>query len=237
MHWFGLTDGHFWIQADEHKLFEYHQASRSHSGVPQYCDYQVARLYEDIIGLVPHALEPVPEGLQQYITLNEERPWNHFWHKWCNAIEGIDVPKADTDLLGLAGRWLGHRTLDSMYLSPPTNIIIWSTPEVVHIQWDNRGLLLQGRPAWAASFGNFTMPRDAFIEEVRSFHERLTAQMAYRVLRVASGALAPSIRVHLDGLYSAQQFQSQPIERTLRPIEPPTDWSEVIQAVRRLESI
>ncbi len=74
LHWFGLTDGQFWIQVGEHRLFEYHQASRNHSGAPQYCDYQVARLYEDIISLVPHALVPVPDDLQHYIKLNEERP-------------------------------------------------------------------------------------------------------------------------------------------------------------------
>jgi len=48
--WFGLSDGTWWINAGNQRLFEY----SSHAvqlGAPRYCDYQVVRLHEDLIDL------------------------------------------------------------------------------------------------------------------------------------------------------------------------------------------
>ncbi len=43
LHWFGLTDGTYWMEVGEHKLFEY-SSSACESSAPEYCDYQIVRL-------------------------------------------------------------------------------------------------------------------------------------------------------------------------------------------------
>lgn len=235
LHWFGLTDGQYWIQAGEHSLFEYSKAAREKSGVSACCDYQIARLYEDLIGLAPYALEPVPEELQRFITLEEERPWNHYWTKWYESMNGSTAPEDTMSLLDEAGPWIGRRTLDSAYLTPSANIVVWSDQASVLIQWDNRNQLLDGCQAWSAQFGSWQLPRSRFMDEVRSFHDRLMNQMEKRVSQVEAGALGRHVRVDLEGLRRAQYSCSQSIERNLGKPAPPTDWSTVIAAIRTLE--
>lgn len=236
LHWFGLTDGRYWIQAGVHRLFEYSKAAQARSGVPPYCDYQVVRLYEDVLDLAPYALEPVPEELQRYIDLDESKPWNHYWTKWCEFVEGSGASEDAMNLLDDAGPWMGRRTLDSAYLSPSTNIRFWSNEDSVHIQWDNRDKFLQGCQAWSAQLGTWRLPRAEFMAEVRSFHARLMEEMEKRVSQVAAGGLAKSVRVDLEALLREQHTRSQSIERNLGQPIPPTDWPSVVAAVRSLEA-
>ena len=86
LHWLGLTDGEYWIQAGNHRLFEYSDAALARSRGSRCCEYQVVRLYEDVIDLAPNALEPVPQELQRYIALDDSRSWNHYWSRWSEAM-------------------------------------------------------------------------------------------------------------------------------------------------------
>lgn len=236
LHWFGLTDGHYWIQAGEHKLFEYGSTAQARLEVQRFCDYQVVRLYEDVVQLAPYALEEVPQVLQRYIALDESKPWNHYWTKWCQALDSRGTPEEGMNLLDDAGSWMGHRTLDSTYLTPSTNIIFWSDQDAVHVQWDNRDKVLQDCQAWSAQFGSWRLARAEFMDEVRSFHDRLMEQMAERVSQVAAGALSRNVRCDLEALRREQLERSQSIERRLRQPSPPTDWPLVIAAVRSLDA-
>lgn len=236
LHWFGLTDGEYWIQAGEHRLFEYANPAQARPGGSRFCDYQVVRLYEDVIDLASYALEPVPEELQQYIEIDESKPWKYFWSKWCEAIDEHDVSEETLDLLDDAGSWMGRRQLDSLYLTPSTNVIVWSDSDSVHFQWDNRDKLLHGCQAWSAQHGSWQLPRANFADEVRSFHDRLMEQMAQRVSQVAAGALAKSVRVDIEGLRREQEARSQSIERNFDQPAPPTDWPVVLAAIRSLEA-
>lgn len=236
LHWFGLTDGQYWIQEGAHRLFEYSNTAQAQSSVPRFCEYQVVRLYEDVIDLAPYALDPVPEELQRYISLDESKPWNHYWTKWCETMDASGASDDAMNLLDNAGPWMGRRTLDSAHLTPSTNIVMWSNQDSVQIQWDNRDKLLQDCHAWSAQFGSWQVPRAKFMDEVRSFHDRLMEQMAQRVSQVAAGALASNVRVDLEGLRREQNTRSQPIERDLGQPAPPTDWPLVIASIRSLEA-
>ena len=67
IHWFGLTDGEYWIEAGADTLFEYSPYVRERHAFPRFCDYAVARLYDDLIEMVPHILEPVPSSLVPFL--------------------------------------------------------------------------------------------------------------------------------------------------------------------------
>ena len=236
LHWFGLTDGEYWIQLGDHKLFEYTDDAQTRSGVSRFCDYQVVRLLEDVLDLAPYALEPIPEELRRYIALDEASAWGHFWSKWCATIDERDASEEMLDLLEDAGSWLGRRKLDSLYLTPSTNVVMWSDADSVHIQWDNRGKLLNGCQAWSALFGTWSISRAAFRAEVLDFHERLVEQMAQRVSQVAQGALSEHVRVDIEALRREQHAREQSIDRVLGLPAPPTDWSAVGAAIKELET-
>jgi hypothetical protein len=135
LHWFGLTDGLYWIQVGHDKLFEYSSDAQARCGVAPFCEYQVVRLYEDVIGLAPYALEPVPEDLQRYLAPDESVPWNHHWIKWCESVDTVEASEDSMNMLDDAGPWIGHRTLDCAYLAPSANIMFWSDNDSVRVQW------------------------------------------------------------------------------------------------------
>jgi hypothetical protein len=65
------------------------------------------------------------------------------------------------DLADSATTWIGQRTLDTSYLSPPSQIRLWSDHEHVYIAWDNSFKVFHGSPAWSAGCGNYVdMPDD-----------------------------------------------------------------------------
>jgi hypothetical protein len=72
--WFGLTDGWCWIETGQEQLFRYDDATLStwraegfEAGRP-YVDYQVVRLWEDALAVLPHVLEPVPDVLRSFVA-------------------------------------------------------------------------------------------------------------------------------------------------------------------------
>ena len=67
LHWFGLTDGWYWLHLGEVEHFRYTDAimavwreTTDDVAVLPYVDYQVVRLWEDIQEILPHILEPIP---------------------------------------------------------------------------------------------------------------------------------------------------------------------------------
>lgn len=235
LHWFGLTDGCYWIQAGNSRLFEYSESAQS-KGVPRLCDYQVARFYEDVLEITPHVLEEVPEDLGCFISVDESKEWNHHPSQWSDIIASLDESE-DLDLHSLAICWIDHRKLDSLYLSPPSCAVFWSDSEFVHIEWDNRQSFIDGGLAWTAEFGRWSLPRASFIEEVRDFHSRLMTEMSERVEEVLAGALPPNVRVDFQNLQREHFERSRLTEREVRAIDPPTNWLEVSQAIQKLEAM
>jgi len=72
LHWFGLTDGQYWIDVGGQRLFEYNAAVR-HAGDPACCAYQVARLVEDVNDMTPAVLKPVHADSAARISGSEGR--------------------------------------------------------------------------------------------------------------------------------------------------------------------
>ncbi len=236
LHWFGLSDGSYWMNVGEAKLFEYSSAAQA-QGAPRFCDYQVVRLHEDVLEIAPYVLEDVPLELRAFINIDVDQPWDNHWHVWRDLPESIVTDDEHADLIDFGAIWLGQRTLDSLYLSPAANIRLWSDSENVHIQWDNRSCEFKGQPAWSATAGTHTLPRDAFVEEVLSFHERFMCAMDKRINEVIAGALPKSIRVDLDGLVREQRERAASVNRSALMRCPGTDWTHAAKAIARLEEL
>jgi hypothetical protein len=236
LHWFGLSDGQYWMNVGEAKLFEYSSAAQA-QGVPRFCDYQVVRLHEDVLEIAPYVLEVVPLDLRAFINIDVDRPWDKYWHAWRDLPASLVSDDEHSDLIDFGAIWLGQRTLDSLYLSPAANIRLWSDSENIHIQWDNRRCKFKGQSAWSATAGAYTLSRDAFIEEVLSFHERFMCAMDERINEVIAGALPKSIRIDLDGLAREQRERATSVNRSALMRCPGTDWTHAAKAIARLEAL
>ena len=71
--WFALSDGHYWITVDEVELFRYSEESvalwrsEGYEVASPYANYQVVRLWEDVLDWLPEFHEPVPEDLHAFV--------------------------------------------------------------------------------------------------------------------------------------------------------------------------
>ena len=234
LHWFGLTDGYYWIEAGEQVLFKYSDHAHLFLGAPQYCNYQVARLHEDLLTMVPIVMEPVPASLVSCIAGEAGSAWGERRFRWLNDDANRLGDDRIYEIADASGSWIGSRTLDSAYLSPPAVIRMWSDEDLVHLEWDNRAMLVGGLPAWSATCGAHLVSREQFLVEVRSFHERLMEEMDRRIQRVTDGALPPQVRVDLASLQREHVRRRAQINRLLGSSDA-TDWRAVEAAVQTIE--
>jgi hypothetical protein len=95
------------------------------------------------------------------------------------------------------------------------------------VEWDNRGRLFQGVPAWTATVGRHEIPVSTFIEKVSMFHRRLMSAMASRLGEIAAGWARPDVKVSLDQLRAEQSQREPQLDRVLRSGERAQDWQAV----------
>lgn len=230
--WFGLTDGHYWIQAGESTLFEYSDHAQV-NGAPRYCNYQVIRLYEDLMEMLPYILEPEPTSLVEYLSGDTGIAWHENYRLWFDRNVDHLEPDRCTAIIDASTTWIRKRSLDSAYLSPSASIVIWSDAVNVYFEWDNRTKVFKGQSAWTALRGSYKLPRSEFMSEIQSFHSRLMEQMALRVGQVLSGAPAPEVCINQAALEMEQKERGGTLNRALSS-SVQTDWQSVEMAINEV---
>lgn len=234
LHWFGLTEGQYWIDAGGHALLEYSEHAQR-NGTGRYCDYYVARILEDITDMLPSILEPIPQDLVQYVSGESGRAWIALQESWSerNIVKG-----AGDEVWGVwehANLLLYNRFLDSAYLTPSASILMWSDEADVHIEWENVDKLIDGELAWSAVSGSFHLPREVFVKEVGAFCAKLFEQMTSRTEQVAAGALHPDIRIDLPALIAENAQRREKVAQALEKREQ-ASWDAIRSAILEISS-
>lgn len=232
--WFALTDGQYWIETGKSTLFEYSEQAQA-AGAPRYCSYQVVRLYEDLMKMLPYILEPVPSQLVQYITGDSGIAWYEAYATWCDLNDGHYAPDRFWEIIDASTAWMENRTLDSAYLSPSANIVIWSDSANVYFEWDNRTRVFNDLPAWSALRGKYQLARDECMAEIQSFHLRLMEQMSKRVEWALSGAFPAEINIDLPSLAREHEQRCRTLEMALSS-SALTDWQKAERSINEILS-
>lgn len=230
LHWFGLTDGWYTINAGGVELMRYSQ--RLIEAMPEwarrtpYFDYNVVRLWEDLLDVLPHALEPVPSDvLDRVRTAAAERDLEQ-------RFEQIDDESFDAWERALG--WWWKRELDRGHMRGQPRIQFWREGDTVSIRWRNDGGVEPetGLPWSDVADGEWSLPRSAFLEEVRSFDQRLMGQMAARIKRVVEADLFPGVEIDLEALAREHEGRRQWLAEALgKAEEMGRDWDEVRAAL------
>jgi hypothetical protein len=234
LHWFGLTDGQYWINVGEDRLFEYSDPARHNDG-KRYCDYQVARLFEDVMEMLPTILDPVPKDIRRYVSGHSGREWMKSYEYWAEQNLGADAGSEIWDIHDRAILLLSGRHLSTMHLSPSTSILMWSDDDNVHIEWDNSDKYIDGVLAWSATVGSFHLTREQFVIEVNAFQTKLFAEMHSRIEQVAAGGLRPDIQIDLPGLIAENERRQIEFAKVLGK-NAGTSWDEIRSAVFEISS-
>jgi hypothetical protein len=240
--WFGLTQGDYRIKVGSEYLFNYSEPYTKYliKTFPEYSfnttlvDYYVVRLWEDILEILPSILEPVPKEIQHYLDSgyenylaleNKATGWQESQMK-----KGMNET-ATWKIVELANSWLNNRWLDSAYLSPSARIWIWSDESDVIVSWDNREIKVETIPVWSASYGNYRINKEDFINVVRKFNNYLFAEMYERVETVCQNWKDSKIKVDFENLKSEQKNRATWLENSLNKVHK-TDWIGVTSAIK-----
>ncbi|MDP2271974.1 MAG: DUF5984 family protein [Archangium sp.] len=207
--WFSLSDGWYWLQLGGQQVLRVAAASDAN---PPYLDYQVARLWEDLLDLLPRVLAPLPSDVAAELRDEEG---------WLKHLEG-ELLQDDQNVMSF---WW-WRQLDLPHLSAPPRIWFWRDGDDLRVLW---------RPArpdrghWAHASGTLMLPVATFLEEVRSFDRAFLSGMRERVQRVIKAGGIPGVDVNLAHLEHGQLDRETWLENALSRPAPDEDW----EAVRR----
>jgi Family of unknown function (DUF5984) len=239
--WFGLTDGFYRLKVGSAYLLNYSEDYVKHcienfSGFDQgsFVDYPVVRLWEDILDILPNVLEPIPEELCVFLEMNDAD-----WSSWRNTA--VDWEEAQIEsgcdednafrIFEMAVELRGSRYLSSAYLRNSPRIWIWSTDSTVNISWDNQDIVDEGINVWSAIRGNHSLSRAEFLDEVRSFHEKLFFEMGQRVEAICNHWDYPEIQVDTEYLKYEQNDRAAWLDHALRKTPTFNNWDEVRSAI------
>jgi hypothetical protein len=208
LHWFGLTDGWYGIEAGGHQLLN-----------PP-ADYYVVRLWEDINVLTGTVLEPVPADLQPFIR-SDPGQWA------CSPLDfiaddaGLDTPDHPAET---AGKWHGDHYLDLGYLRAAPRLRLWRTTG-------------DGRDEVSLRSGEIglTVPTGDYLDAVHTLDRTLMAAMEERIEELERRGGLPGVEIDLAGLRHEHEDRSHWLARNLGRT-PRTDWDAVRAGVTHLLS-
>ncbi|MEU8138472.1 DUF5984 family protein [Streptodolium elevatio] len=215
--WFILTDGWYCVDAGGHELLRYARPMGS-DPFDVHVDYHVVRLWEDVLDVLPAALEPVPSDLRGFVAA--EAPG-----RWPTA----DVPADARDAVEAAVSWHDAHTLDMGHLADPPELRFWRTADrdgddTVTLSW-------QHPPDSDVEFdasatGRVTVSSDAFIAAVTEFDRALLSEMDRRVTELESCGPPPGVSLDLIRLRAEQRDRAAWLRRAYeRPSG--TRWDDV----------
>ena len=119
--WYGLTNGWYDLVVGEQRLFS------APDGDPRGIDYQVARLWEELLAAAPFVLEPLPRALAARARRGDA------WARW--ERDTREAADALGEVAELAVAWWSHRTVGSYHLRGAPDMNLWRDGDDLHVRW------------------------------------------------------------------------------------------------------
>jgi hypothetical protein len=185
--WYGLTNGWYDLVVGEQRLFS------APDGDPRGIDYQVARLWEELLAAAPFVLEPLPRALAARARRGDA------WARW--ERDTREAADALGEVAELAVAWWSHRTVGSYHLRGAPDMNLWRDGDDLHVRWRS---IPSGAdaPVWCSPDGDATVAVQRFCDELARFDRDLIAAMQVRVDAIAAGQLRPDIAIDVAALHA-----------------------------------
>ena len=206
LHWFGLTEGWYSIELGDVCLLKF----AADYEIP-YVDYYVVRLWEDLLQLLPAALEQVPADLVGFME-SDDRDWN----------------EAESEAAEAAMDCWSSRDVYFGYLREPPSLRCWRTGDQITVSWNAPANFAEPRTL------RTTIGVTDFVAAIEEFDRELLAAMADRIAEVEAVPLV-GVELDLDRLRQEHQDRSVWLKRA-RAYQRSTDWSAVRTGAALLSS-
>ncbi|MDM8561668.1 DUF5984 family protein [Candidatus Parabeggiatoa sp. HSG14] len=239
LHWFGLTDGIYYLNVGNEQLFRFSKEILQHwrkeypklDGFKDHVDYQVVRLYEDVLEILPDILSPIPTEVYSLI----ETPLVQ--KKWIADLTKVLTTEDDNELYETcyqATDWWAYRQLSTIHLNQGPDIWFFRVDDMIHIRWCNDEKKIDGIQPWAALTGDWQLPVAQFIQEIEAFHNRLMKEMGERIEILRTNNPIPHIKIDMDNLVKEHEQRIKPLETVLTSEPRTVNWNEVISTTKTL---
>jgi hypothetical protein len=242
LHWFGLTDGIYFLNVGNDQLFRaselilrYWSKQCNSIDLDQpYVDYQVVRLYEDLLDILPDVLDPVPAVVNTLIeTSSAQMNWRSGFGWYFEADENDELD----DLYSQATEWWSFRKLSTLHLTQGPDIWFWRINDTIRIRWDNKQKDIDGIQPWTAISGQYDFTLAVFMQEVESFHSRLMNEMSNRIDVLLKDNPIPDINIDFHGLTKEHDERKTSLESALKRGPQKTDWDQVLKSNEKLREL
>lgn len=243
MHWYGLTDGEYWLNVNKATIYEYtHEVlADSHTNDSCYVDYQVARLLEDLTGIFDAVAEPVPDAF--YAIAREHSYLYRFYGAVQNRLENLpDNPSTDTDTYGHydpAIEWIYSRTLTASHLTNDPAISFFRNRNNISLVWKADHLTEQNIPVWTAQNGELEIEYSNFIHEIEDFGNRFFNAMETQV-QIAAAKDWGATKINKDALIREHQQRKARFQQSLSVLKGQpakhTDWDLINTLITKMFS-
>jgi hypothetical protein len=213
--WFGLTDGAYCIETDRGRLLDFHGTPPPGLSVT-WCDYQLARLFEDLVDICPTITEPVPvDVLDRFLS-------------WQSHAAASAVPEDDAlcDAWYRAQEWWGWRQLDFGYLTACPRLHLWRAGNDVHGRW-RTDLANPATAQLTVHDADFSVPLQPFQDAIDDFYRGFLAQMRARVESISrDGWTGRPCQMDVAQLIAEQSDREAETKNRAR-LKHLTDWDAV----------
>jgi hypothetical protein len=217
LHWFGLSDGAYCIETSAGNLLELPDISAQDLGV-RWLDYQVVRMFEDVLDVWPFFREPVPiDVTERYFAwrpLNEDA-----WFDKANS--------AARDTWSEATHWWREREVSLSYLRQSPQLHFWRSESSAHLEW-------RAEAPWSPPEVHLYLPFEAMQQAAASFAREFLSEMGARVLEIERLGWQPK-NANLDIAHLAREQKAREEEAELalsNVVE--TNWTSVRRALTKL---
>jgi Family of unknown function (DUF5984) len=234
LHWFGLTEGWYWIDANGYELL---RRSRVEHPLP-YIDYYLARLWEDVITLTPYAMESVPDDLRSFIASSPAAwardPSDFVATSASDGVETVNAGSREHPVLA-AAIWHGEHQLDLGYLRNAPRLRFWrmaggDSDEVI-VDWqheDDGEIGFTGGQTF-----KFSVPTTEYLDAVRRLDRELLDAMTQRIEEVSRRGGLSGVDLDLVELQREHEdrrtWLSHNLDRQMT-----TNWDAVREGARLL---
>jgi len=206
LHWFGLTDGAYCIDTVAGRLLEHSDALGAQLGVA-WCSYAVVRLFEDVLGALPHILEPVPDDVLARFFAIDPRG-------------GIPDDEELAAVWFEAHGWWGMRQIDLGYLVGAPRLFLWTNGAHVHLRW-------RADETWVVQRADVIESSQTFRTMTHDFAGTFLSDMRTRVETIVrDGWPGKPCRIDIPQL-AIEQGKREAQARQALGIVARTDWDHV----------
>lgn len=237
IHWFGLTEGEYWLDLNKATLYEYTNevlaAVDDQDG--HYVTYQIARLLEDWASIFDAIAAPVPDAFYDIAKSN-----NFLYRFYGAAMNYIDkLPDAEYEAYDKTIEWIYSRTLVASHLNSGPGISFFRNKHNLSLVWKADYVTENNVPIWTAQNGELEMPYDTFVHEMEDFGHRFFQAMDNQ-LQLAIAKDWGTTKVNKDHLLQEQQqrkaqFQTQLASLKNTPTKL-TDWEGINTLITKMFS-